>query len=53
MTSTEKAEQFARAQRDVESLIEQGATSWSIVYALWRRFDAMQRVEQEAQHVAS
>lgn len=45
MSPEEKAEQFARAQRDVERLQEEGATSWSIVSALWRRFEAMQAVE--------
>lgn len=51
MSPEEKAEQFYRAQRDVEALLEQGATSWSIVFHLWRRFEAMKAVE--ARHVAS
>lgn len=51
MTNEEKAEQFAQAQRDVERLLEEGATSWPIVSALWRRFEAMKAVE--ARRVAS
>jgi len=45
------SEQFAHAQRDVERLLEEGATSWSIVFALWKRFEAMKAVE--ASDVAS
>jgi hypothetical protein len=45
MTPEEKADQFARAQRDVERLLEEGATSWSIVFALWHRFEAVQAKE--------
>jgi hypothetical protein len=51
MTNEEKAEQFFRAQKDVEHLMEQDATSWLIVSALWRRFEAMKAVE--ARDVAS
>jgi hypothetical protein len=51
MTNEEKAEQFAHAQRDVERLVEEGATSWLIVSALWRRFEAVKAME--ARNVAS
>ncbi|MFC5799110.1 hypothetical protein [Streptomyces formicae] len=51
MSPEEKAEQFAKAQQDVERLLAEGATSWLIVSALWRRFEAMKAVE--ARRVAS
>ncbi len=51
MSPEEQAEQFARAQRDVERLQEEGATSWLIVNAVWRRFQAIH--DREARRVAS
>lgn len=45
MTNEEKAERFFRAQKDVERLVEEGATSWIIVMSLWRRFEAIKAVE--------
>lgn len=38
--------QFAGAQRDVERLMEAGATSWSIVNAVWQRFQAATAVKE-------
>ncbi|MGW0948506.1 hypothetical protein ACWD4O_38950 [Streptomyces sp. NPDC002623] len=34
--------QFAGAQRDVERLLQENVTSWSIVNAVWQRFRAAQ-----------
>lgn len=42
------ADQFHRAQQDVEYLIGQNATSWTIVNALWRRFQAVTERQRSA-----
>lgn len=42
MSPEEKAEQFYRAQKDVEHLMDQGVTPWSIVFALWQRFRGLE-----------
>lgn len=42
MTIEEQAEQWNRALQDVQELMDQGVTAWSIVYAVWWRVSRME-----------
>ncbi|HEX5567685.1 MAG TPA: hypothetical protein VFY14_12300 [Streptomyces sp.] len=51
-TPEERGDQFFRAEKDVQRLLEHDATPWSIVYALWGRYRAMTGDHNDADAIA-